>query len=162
MRLAARKPPNEIGINGSEHEFPVFCGSTGSFDIRENPCDLRRREIRIQQQPRLLGYHGFKSALSQFGAGFRSAAVLPDDRIANRRSGFPIPNNHGFALIRDSDRGDVVNLDAVQRGFAGMDRGRPNFLGVVLNPSGLGKVLREFHLADCRRPQVAVEHDCPA
>src|SRR5262249_5760894 len=78
------------------------------------------------------------------------APILPNDCIVNRRAGFALPDNRGFALVGDAEGGDVL---AGEFGFgeniaSNLHLGRPDFARVVLNPAGLGKDLLKFFLSD--------------
>ena len=57
-------------------------------------------------------------------------------------SGGAIPGNHGFALIRDANCDRVT--DFVDNFIKCFDNSPSDFFGIVFNPTGFGKVLREL------------------
>jgi hypothetical protein len=89
--------------------------------------------------------------LLQLGAVIGRAAVLPDDGVVHRLAGGAVPHHRGLALVGDADAGDAAGIEPGlgQRATAYFNRGPPDLLGVVLDPAGLGKDLRQFLL--CRR-----------
>ena len=76
------------------------------------------------------------------------AAILPDDGVVDRLAGGAVPHHDGLALVGDADAGQRpgVELRAGQRAATDLDRCRPDFLGIVLDPAGLGKDLRQLLL----------------
>ena len=97
----------------------------------------------------------------QFGADVGGAAVLPDDGAVHGLPGGAVPHHGGLALVGDADRGDVLGLQAglFQRLAADRDRRGPDVLGLVLDPAGRRKMLREFLLRGGGDGDVAAEHD---
>ena len=94
-------------------------------------------------------------------AEVRGAAVLPDDRVVDGSPGLPIPDDGRFTLVGDANRGDVARPQAraaERLRHHGYLR-RPDFVGIVLDPAGLGKDLREFLLADGDDRGVVIEDD---
>ena len=78
----------------------------------------------------------------------RSSAVLPHDRRSERFTACAIPQDGRLALIRDTDRSDIARASA-DLGEYGIHRGTlagPDLLRVVLDPTRLREVLREFLL----------------
>jgi hypothetical protein len=75
---------------------------------------------------------------------------LPDDGVINRVSGVAIPNDRGLALIGDADRSHIVWSRAGAGQCLKSDRnlGGSDLLGIMLDPSGLGKNLIELALRD--------------
>ena len=68
------------------------------------------------------------------------APVLPDDRRRDRASGHAVPEHRRLALVRDRDR-----VDAVEPGFrGGGEHALPDLFGIVLDPAGPRKVLRQL------------------
>src|SRR6185312_12297479 len=91
----------------------------------------------------------------------RRPAVLPHDRVVERLAGALVPGDDRLTLVRDPDRGEVGRRRARRpQGLVRHGAGHlPDLGGVVLDPPGPGKVLRE--LAICARAQsrLAVEHE---
>jgi hypothetical protein len=70
----------------------------------------------------------------------------------NRLSGVSLPEQRRFALVGDADRSNIGGACPGSCNRAG-DRvfdGRPDFEGVVLDPTWLGKMLRKL---TCGAPQ---------
>src|SRR5689334_21377264 len=77
-----------------------------------------------------------------------------------RRGGFPIPNDGGFALIGDADRGDVGGAaDLLNRVAANLERRRPDLLRIMFDPTWLRKVLRQLDLRCCPWVEIEIERD---
>ena len=98
---------------------------------------------------------------AQFAAKLRRAAVLPDDRPVDRFACSLIPDKSGFALVGDPDRGNIrAGLPGPpDRGTAGLDRGVPQVLGVVLDPTAVRKVLRKLFLCGSHDSHGLVKND---
>src|SRR5260370_1298685 len=69
------------------------------------------------------------------------AAVLPDDGIVDRLAGGAVPDDGGLTLIGDANAGQRAGLELglSQRAAADFDRGRPDLVRVVFDPTGPGK-----------------------
>src|SRR5262249_23295138 len=89
------------------------------------------------------------------------APVLPDDRVVDRPARLPIPHDRRLALVGDPDRGNVSrrNARAFQRFDGDADLRGPDFLRIVLGPSGLREDLRELLLRQGPDRAVAIEDD---
>ena len=53
----------------------------------------------------------FVPGLAERAAGFSGAAVLPDNRVMDRRACLAVPDHGGFALISNAERGDIRRAD---------------------------------------------------
>ena len=97
--------------------------------------------------------HRLAAGRSQPVAIGRRATILPHDRAMNRLAAGAIPNDDRFALIRDTDRRDVCRLQPRFRKYLArhVALARPDFLGIVFDPTRLRKVLAELALGDARR-----------
>jgi hypothetical protein len=102
-------------------------------------------------------------AVAQLGAEGGGAAVLPDDGAAERAAGVAVPDEGGLALVGDADGEDVLRRDAAALDGALADRGggRPEIVGVVLDPARAGVVLGELLLGGGDDPHRLVEQDRP-
>ena len=103
----------------------------------------------------------FLPGLAQGGDIVSGPAVLPDDGRGDGSAGFPIPDDDGFALVGDTEGGEVGGGAArFLDGLAGRgDDGLPDFHGVVLDASGLREVLAEFLLRAGQRAAAIVIND---
>ena len=95
------------------------------------------------------------------GASLGRPAVLPDDRSMDRRAGCAIPHDRGLPLVRDPDRRELGGPDAGagERALGRDDSARPELLGVVLHPTGRGKVLRQLDIAATTHLQHLVDDE---
>ena len=73
-------------------------------------------------------------------------AALPNNRVIDWLSGVFIPKDNGFALVRNTDCGNLVHFylvvhnDSLHHAELAFEK----FLGIVLNPARLRVVLREL------------------
>ena len=87
------------------------------------------------------------------------ARVLPDDGVVPGTSGLRVPDDGGFALVRDADRGEIGGRQAGAVQGAGdrfVDAGG-DLQGIVLDPAGPGQNLIVFDLVAGDLLAVAVE-----
>ena len=163
MHASARQVPEQEGVDGAESEFAALGPRTRAGHVIEDPRDLGSREVRIEQEARACRHDRFEAVGPQLRAAIGRATVLPDDRAMHRRAGRAIPDERRLALVRDADGRDRGRRHA--RSFDGRTRGRerrlPEVDGVVLDPAGVGKVLREFLLARASHAELRVEDDGP-
>ena len=73
----------------------------------KNPCDLACGKISIRHQACPLLQHRSISFFFQFINLFCRAPTLPDDRIVYGFPGLFIPDDCGFALVRDANGTDI-------------------------------------------------------
>ena len=105
---SAGEIPNEPGIDGAKGEFSAFGFGLGIGNVVENPLQLCSRKIGVNNEAGLATNRSRQASRSQLIARFRGAAILPDNRIADRFAGGAIPNNGCLALIGDSNGRDVA------------------------------------------------------
>src|SRR5262249_49715647 len=74
---------------------------------RENPLELRRREVRVGNEARPLPDQPGRK-LRTAGGG---APVLPHDRASHGAARAPLPDERRLTLIRDPDRGEGTGRD---------------------------------------------------
>ena len=152
MHLSPGEVPYQPAVHGSEPEFAV----TGPFKrpghVLEDPADLCRREIRVEDEACLfadLSHHGRIYALAIVGG----APVLPDDGVVDRVARGGVPHDGGLPLVGDPYGGDVLAVYIHLGDGLGHYRslGRPYIHGVVFHPPRTGEMLGEFllrHAAD--------------
>ena len=87
VRLAAGEVPEQIRVDRAEGELAGLRRRARAGYVVEQPRDLRRREIRIEQQSGALGDELLVPAADQRGANIMCAAILPDDRVVDRLAG---------------------------------------------------------------------------
>ncbi len=133
----AGEPPEQPRVHGAEGETIAAAG------LREDPLELRRREIRVGREPG----DGADLVGRQCSAALGGAPVLPDDRRADRRAGRALPHDGRLALVRDPDRLDVACGGACvgERRRRGRLDARPQRLRVLLDPAGPRRLDRHGH-----------------
>ena len=117
-------------------------------NVVEDPGDFRGREIGIQYQARSCMHDRFGTITPQPFANVGCPAVLPDDGGRDWLTGLPIPDHRGFTLIGDADGGQLTCQDffLCQYLLSDGELSRPDFVGVMFHPAGLGEMLGEFAL----------------
>ena len=169
MDLAAGQPPEQEGVDGAERQLAALGARARAGHVVEHPRHLGAGEIRIEQQAGLRGDRGLMavapSARAQMSAVRRSCQTMA------WWTGLPvraIPHDGGLALVGDADGGDVARAltPALRQRLAQRADGAcPDVLGVVLDPAGGGKMLREFLLrraaTEVRRNTMAREEVVP-
>ena len=163
VHLAAGQAPQEEGVDGAGAEFAGLGTPPRALHPIEDPGEFRRREIRIEEKPGPRGDGGFGSRLAKVGAGIGGPPILPDDRAMHRLAGLAVPDDDGLALVGDAERRDIGRPDPglANRGATGGDDGAPDFLGIMLDPAGLRKILRQFLLRDADHLHRPVEDEGP-
>ncbi len=163
MHLATGQPPQQEAFDGAGGERALLRRAPAAGHVIEDPGDLGAGEIRIEDQAGLGRDRLLVPGAPQFITALGGAAILPDDGIVDRLAGGAIPHHRGLALVGDADAGQRrgAELGAGQRRAADLDRRRPDLLGIVLDPTRLGKDLRQLFLCRCHRPARGIEHDGP-
>ena len=84
--------PEEEAVDGPEGQVAALGSRAGAGDVVEEPGDLGRREIGVEQQARCARDTSVSPpSRLEVGAERRGAAILPDDRVADRPAGRPAP-----------------------------------------------------------------------
>lgn len=161
MHLATGQLPDQPAIDRAETQLAPFRASAQPIDIVEQPGELGAGEIGIEQQPGFFRERRFEPLRFQRLAQGRGAPILPDDGAMHGAAGRPLPKHDCLALIGDTDRGDVGDGDGGfrERGLHCGDDARPDLVSIVLDPTGIGVVLRKFLLADASDLHRPVEYD---
>ena len=139
----------------TSHESTVPNASSPGRAVgpREQPLELRRREVRVRHEPRPCA----DQVGRQLAAARGRPPVLPDDRAVDRPPGGALPEQRRLALVRDPDRAQVGRTHAcvVHGRIRSLDDGRPDLLGVVLDPPGLREVLSKLAVAAAADAEVS-------
>ncbi len=153
VRRAAGEAPEQEAVDRAEGEVTALGTGARAGDGIEDPGDLGRGEIGIEQQAGRLAHAIFGAVAAERGADVGGAAVLPDDGAVDGFAGGAVPDDDGFALVGDADAGDVARAHAagVDRLARGGQDVAPDILRIVLDPAGLRIMLREFGLATATR-----------
>ena len=142
-RVDPGQSPQQEAVDRPEGELAAIGAGAHAGDIVEDPAQLGRREIRVEQQPGARPDERFAAVLLELRAICGGAAVLPDDRVVDRLACRAVPHDDGLALVGDPDRRDRA---AIGVGHAGQRRERiaPDILGIMLDPAGVRVILGEF------------------
>ncbi len=164
MDPPAGQLPDEKGIHSPEEQIPRPRPLARALHMIEDPGKLGAREIGIEQQAGARAHHLLMPRLAQRRAGRGGAPVLPDDGAMDRAAGAAVPDHGGLALVGDADgghlrAGDPGPLDDRAAGGGG---GGPEVIRLMLDPTGIGIVLRELLLRGGNRSHVGIKEDRPA
>ena len=93
VHVSARQAPDEPRVDRPEEEFALLGARTRPRNVVENPLDLRRAEVCVDDQARFRT-DVFRLALGlQAVAVLRSPAVLPHNGIVDRLLGLHVPDD---------------------------------------------------------------------
>ncbi len=161
MELSARELPREPGVDGAEGELAALGAHAQARDVVEQPLELGRGEIRVEDEAGLRLNGLLQTFALQRIAARGGAPVLPDDCAVDGLSRAPVPYDRGLALVGDPDRGDAfgVELGFFQSRARARELRAENFQGVVLDPARLREMLAELLLRQSPRGPALVEHD---
>ena len=148
--------PDQPGLHRSEQQLALLCKLSRTLNIIENPLDLRRGKIRVNDQSRLLTVCLLETLRLQCIRNVRSSAALPHDRIIDRFSSLLVPDNRRLTLIGDTDRRNIRRrrADHVHRLNRHAKHCRPDLIGIVLHPARIRKKLPELFL--CHRTDLSL------
>ena len=107
-------------------------------DLVEQPAQPRRGEVAGHRQP---GDRGdLRRGVREVGDDACGAGVLPGDRVGERATGVPVPDDRGLPLVGDADRDDVRGREAcgAQRLGDHPQHVAPDLRGVVLDVARRG------------------------
>ena len=155
--------PQQPGVRCPEQEISGFGRLPGALDVVKNPDNFAGGEVGGQRQPSLLAeVIAAVSGLHAVNHVLRSR-VLPHNRVIDELSRGLIPHNCCLALVGNPKARDVVAGEGgpgkrFPHHFPGVI---PNFLGIVLHPSGLGQNLFVLALALGNNPPRMVKNDGP-
>ena len=127
----------------------------------EQPADLGRAEVGIEEKPRLLLHLRLVSVGFEAIDDICGAPILPDDGVVDRLSRMPVPDQDGLALVGDADGGDVTDVETgLRHRLPRRDKlGFPDFPGVVLHPPRSREDLIQGTLCRTDDPSLRVEDD---
>ena len=122
----------------------------------EQPGELGRREIRVDQEAAALGNERLPPLRAKPVAAVRRAPVLPDDGVVQAGAARAVPEQHRLALVGDpyGSRQGVAGRLAQHR-----DAGLPDLFRVVLHPAGRRVDLAKLALGHPERGAGDVEQD---
>src|SRR5207237_6734088 len=129
----------EKRIDISEQQLARGCLFPRPRNIFKQPSQLQTAEVRAQWQSRL-GPEAVLPALAGKARDiFRNPRVLPNNRIGNRLARFALPQDRGFPLIGDADRGQIRSAQPslLQSRGNHFFRAPLDFQGIMFHPTWL-------------------------
>ncbi len=161
MYAALRQLPDQPRLHRAEQQLSGLRLLSGALHIVQDPFDLRRREIGVDDKPRLFPEFIRQSLLLQAVCILRCAAALPHDGIVDRSSRFLIPYHHRLPLVRDPDRRNIRRrgIDVRHRLSRHLVLCRPDLIRVMLHPSRFRKILRKLLLRHAAHIPLFVKQD---
>ena len=143
MNLAACELPEEPAVDRAEGEVALFCQSTRTGHVVEEPADLADGKIWRENHRRVLAE--LLQKIGVFAEAFDDLLRLhrlPADGMMDRPSRMAVPEDGRLALVRDADRRDFRLLDAgfPDRLLCRPKLCRPDLVRILFDPAGLWAV----------------------
>src|ERR1700678_167149 len=110
--VATGQFPDDPSINRAEKQVASLGTRANARHIIQNPGDFGAGEIGIQQQTGAFVDFFVMAGGTKLVAGFGRATILPDDGIMDGITGLAIPDDGGFALVGNTEAGDIAGTDA--------------------------------------------------
>ena len=149
-----REVPEDPAVDGAERER-----SCRAVVLAQDPGELRRREVGVEQQPRPRAHEGFVAGGAEVGRDRGGAPVLPHDGRTGGLAGRPVPDDRRLPLVGDADGRDRPLAEAGCHGSHGGGGRSQDLGGVVLDPPWVRVVLRQLTRRVTDRPALGVECD---
>ena len=160
MHLAAGQVPDQPGIDGAEQQIAHLRSLARTGHVIQDPLHLAGRKIRIGNKTRrgrdvvrspALGADRFHD--------IGRAPALPHDGVAHRVTRAPVPEHGGFPLVGDADAFDVVGTQTlpIDQIVQHPDLRFQDVEGIVLDPAGLGEMLREGLLGNPPHHRIMID-----
>src|SRR3954468_9393451 len=108
MNGSACQIPYQPAIYGTKSKYSLFCTFTCTCHIIQQPFYFGGGEIGVDDQSCFLLYRFAITRFFQFITVTGSPAVLPDNCVMNRFTGSPVPNYSRFALVSDTNSGNIT------------------------------------------------------
>ena len=145
MQAPAAEAPQQEGIDGAEGHLAALGALAQIRDVLQKPGPLGGREIGVDHQTGARAHMLASSPRRAARAGVGGAAALPHDGRGQRRAAGAVPRQRRLALVGHTDRRDLRGggAGAGHRLARTLQRGRPQVFGAMLDPAGVGIVLRE-------------------
>ncbi len=146
MHAPAGEAVDEPGVDGAEEELAALGAGAGALDVVQHPLHLGGREVGVDDEAAALADEGLAAAGLEGIAERGGAPALPDDGVAEGPAAPLLPDHGRLSLVGDADGGDLPGRNAglAQDGLRRLELRRPDVLGVVLHPAGLGVDLGEL------------------
>ena len=161
MGFATTELIDEPAIDGSDSQLADKRACVTVRNLAQNPLDFTRRKIGIEEKPRALLDECLLALPAQFIHELPRSPVLPHNGRMHWFASRSVPDHNSLALICDACSNDILLLDScLCHGFpGGRNNGVPNLRGIMLHPTGLGKILGELTLGGRDRLQELVVDD---
>ncbi len=143
VQPSAAEHPDQPGVHRAEGELAASRPVRGSGHRLQDPAQLGRREVGIQEQARTRAHQRLEAIAAQLVTYARRSPVLPDDGRGDRARGGSLPHDGGLALVRDADGRDRSSRQAAEtqrlhcRGALRL----PDLQRVLLDPAGVREAL---------------------
>lgn len=135
MNESSGEAEDEPAVDRAEGKFAAPGAKPSSGYMIEQPRELGRGEIRIDDEPRTGGDKRLAAAFLERATAVSRATVLPDDRVMKGSAGRALPKHRGLALVGSPDRGNVPWRDTAGDDVAAGENRPPDFLGIMLDPT---------------------------
>ena len=147
---AASQIPQQPRVDRAEQQIAGLPALAGTFNIVENPLDLRCGRIGVNKQPSLVTELLRTILARDLVADRHRARILPHDRVVHGLPRILIPHHGGLALVSNAysqhiRRGGIRSGNYFAHCTASVF---PNFHRIVLDPTLLGKNLLVLELTD--------------
>ena len=152
--------PNQPGVDGTGNQIARFGSCPSAGHVVQNPTNLWPTEVSRERQT---GLGPEPIRIAEFVNNAFGASVLPHDGVVDRLTTLSVPHNGGFALLRDTDRLNVLyrNRGLGQRSTHNFTGVAPNLHRIVFHPAGLRKDLPVLYLTAGNRLPIMSEQDRP-
>ena len=163
---SAGQVPDQPSICVPEKQFSAFGFLSCAGYVVQNPANFCAGEIWVNQKAGDVFYLAFTFFVLTPAGFFEplrtkilSPCALPDYSVVDGFSCGFLPDYCGFALIGDSDCGDLVrcSVDCGQCSAYNVLSPAPDLHSVVFDPAGMREYLFMLHLVGSRRPAVLRE-----
>ena len=161
MGGTAGEVPDEPGVDGTEEELAFVSKFLCFRDVVQDPADLGGGEIGVDNQAGLFFDHLRVAFRLQLLCVVSGTAALPDNGVVDGTAGLFVPEDGGFALVGDTDCGDVfrVDISLTEDGGNTLKLRHKDVFRSVLDPACMGIDLLEFSLGFCDDLAIGVKND---
>lgn len=135
MNSASSQSPEQKAIDGSKGQLAALGPAARARDVVENPRNLGRGKIRIENQSGMRPNQLFCAGGLQPIAFVCRSPILPYDGAVNGFAGCPVPDNGRFALVGNPDCRNAARTAPAKRLPGDGEGVLPDLSGVMLNPA---------------------------
>ena len=161
VHVAAGEFPDQPAVDRTEGQLATLGALTRASNVVEQPGQLGSREVRVDHEPGFLTDQGLGAGAARLVTDLNGAPILPHQRVGDWPARGPLPHQRRFALIGNTDGGDIARRDTghLDRGTRDFDLGFPDLFGIVLDPAGAWENLLELPLHDTEDGGIFGEYD---